>query len=62
MNTNVAEPWDKGMGYRAVGLVVILMVVVSFWVLLEKIIHSIVGRQNVSQPASRDLPVKGPVG
>jgi hypothetical protein len=40
MNANVAEPWER-MGWRFIGVVATLIVLMSFWATLENAIHSV---------------------
>jgi hypothetical protein len=40
MNTNVADPWEQ-MGWRFIGVLATLIILMSLWVALEKAIHSV---------------------
>ena len=43
MNTNVAEPWER-MGWRFIGVLATLIVLMSLWATLEKVIHSVASK------------------
>jgi hypothetical protein len=41
MNANIADPWER-LGWRFIGVLATLIILVSFWMASEKAIRSIV--------------------